>query len=60
MFPKHSVGLAVDDCYDAYQWVRLRGYDPEQIVLAGDSAGGYLALAFAERLHGRANSPRRW
>jgi len=50
MIPKHSVGQAVDDCYDAYNWLRLKGYDPEQIVLAGDSAGGYLALALAERL----------
>ena len=50
MIPKHSVGMALDDCYDAYKWLRLTGYDPEQIVLAGDSAGGYLALALAEKL----------
>lgn len=50
MIPKHSVGMALDDCHDAYQWLRLRGYDPDQIVLAGDSAGGYLALALAEKL----------
>ncbi|WP_102145197.1 alpha/beta hydrolase [Mycobacterium hubeiense] len=50
MIPKHSVGTALDDCYDAYQWLRLKGYDPDQIVLAGDSAGGYLALALAQRL----------
>jgi acetyl esterase/lipase len=50
MIPKHSVGEAVDDCYDAYKWLRLKGYGPDQIVLAGDSAGGYLALALAERL----------
>lgn len=50
MIPKHSVGTALDDCYDAYQWLRLKGYDPDQIVLAGDSAGGYLSLALAERL----------
>src|SRR5258705_1047921 len=48
--PKPSVGLALDDCYDAYKWLRLKGYDPDQIVLAGDSAGGYLALALAEKL----------
>jgi len=48
--PKHSVGMALDDCYDAYKWLRLKGYDPDQIVLAGDSAGGYLALALAEKL----------
>ena len=50
MIPKHSVGQALDDCYDAYKWLRLKGYDPDQIVLAGDSAGGYLALALAEKL----------
>jgi acetyl esterase/lipase len=51
MIPKNSIGQALDDCYDAYKWLRLKGYDPEQIVLAGDSAGGYLSLALAERLH---------
>jgi epsilon-lactone hydrolase len=50
LIPKHSVGMALDDCHDAYRWLRLRGYPPEQIVLAGDSAGGYLALALAQRL----------
>jgi acetyl esterase/lipase len=50
MIPKHSVGQALDDCYDAYKWLRLKGYEPDQIVLAGDSAGGYLALALAEKL----------
>jgi acetyl esterase/lipase len=50
LIPKHSVGMALDDCHDAYRWLRLRGYSPEQIVLAGDSAGGYLALALAQRL----------
>lgn len=51
MIPKHSVGQALDDCYDGYQWLRDQGYEPDQIVLAGDSAGGYLSLALAERLH---------
>ena len=50
MIPRHSVVAALDDCYDAYKWLRETGYDPDQIVLAGDSAGGYLALALAERL----------
>ncbi|MGV9803364.1 alpha/beta hydrolase [Mycobacterium sp. NPDC003449] len=50
MVPKHAVSTALDDCYDAYQWLRLTGYEPDQIVLAGDSAGGYLGLALAERL----------
>jgi acetyl esterase/lipase len=57
MIPKHSVGMALDDCYDAYKWLRLKGYEPEQIVLAGDSAGGYLALALAERLQFEGEEP---
>src|SRR5580692_4583933 len=35
LLPKHSVELALDDCYDAYQWVKLHGYPADQIVLAG-------------------------
>lgn len=50
MVPKHSIDDAIDDCYDAYRWLRHQGYGPDQIVLAGDSAGGYLSLALAERL----------
>jgi acetyl esterase/lipase len=57
MIPKHSIGEALDDCYDAYKWLRLKGYEPDQIVLAGDSAGGYLSLALAERLHDECELP---
>ena len=48
--PKHSISEAIDDCYDGYRWLRRKGYQPDQIVLAGNSAGGYLALALAQRL----------
>lgn len=50
MLPKHSLGEAIEDCDDGYRWLRERGYRPEQIVLAGDSAGGYLSLTLAQRL----------
>jgi acetyl esterase/lipase len=50
LLPKHSLGQAVDDCEDGYYWLREAGYQPDQIVVAGDSAGGYLSLALAERL----------
>lgn len=50
LIPHHSVNMALDDCYDAYRWLRRRGYKPNQIVLAGDSAGGYLALSLVQRL----------
>lgn len=57
LIPKHSIGMALDDCYDGYQWLRLRGYEPDQIVLAGDSAGGYLAMALAQRLQAEGEKP---
>lgn len=57
LIPKHSIGNAIDDCYDAYRWLRLRGYEPDQIVLAGDSAGGYLSLALAQRLQAEGEEP---
>ena len=57
LIPKHTIGMAVDDCHDAYRWLRLRGYEPDQIVLAGDSAGGYLALTLAQRLQAEGEEP---
>lgn len=57
LMPKHSIGMALDDCYDGYRWLRLLGYDPDQIVLAGDSAGGYLALSLAQRLQREGEEP---
>ena len=57
LLPKHSVGMALDDCHDAYRWLRERGYQPDQIVLAGDSAGGYLGLSLAQRLQEEGEEP---
>ncbi|ORW57322.1 alpha/beta hydrolase [Mycobacterium parmense] len=57
LLPKHSVGMALDDCHDAYRWLRERGYEPDQIVLAGDSAGGYLGLTLAQRLQEEGEEP---
>jgi acetyl esterase/lipase len=57
LIPKHSVGEAIDDCYDGYWWLRRQGYKPDQIAFAGDSAGGYLSLALAERLLGEGEEP---
>ena len=50
MLPRHTIDEAVDDCGDAYRWLRAQGYCADQIVLAGDSAGGYLAMRLAQRL----------
>jgi acetyl esterase/lipase len=57
LIPKYSLAMALDDCHDAYRWLRLRGYEPDQIVLAGDSAGGYLGLALAQRLEEAREQP---
>ncbi|WP_051721158.1 MULTISPECIES: alpha/beta hydrolase [Actinomycetes] len=42
--PEHPFPSAADDIERAYRWLLERGYDPGNIVVAGDSAGGHLAL----------------
>ncbi|MEE2033083.1 alpha/beta hydrolase [Rhodococcus chondri] len=52
MLPTAPIGHAVEDAVRGYKWLRDKGYRGEDIVVAGDSAGGYLAfmtaLAIAE------------
>lgn len=44
--PEHPFPAAVEDCVMAYRWLlEEKEYKPGQIVVAGDSAGGGLALA---------------
>ena len=43
--PEYPFPAAVQDAQTAYRWLLGRGYAPQQIILAGDSAGGGLALA---------------
>lgn len=52
--PRHPYPAALEDAIHAYQWlVREKGYRPHQIVIAGDSAGGGLALALCLYLRDR-------
>jgi AcrR family transcriptional regulator len=37
--------VALEDALQAYEYLLSRGYDPTNIVFAGDSAGGGLCLA---------------
>ena len=48
--PEHPFPAAVDDAVMAYQWLLNDGVRPNQIVIAGDSAGGGLTLATLFRL----------
>jgi acetyl esterase/lipase len=43
--PEHPYPAAVDDARAAYEGLLAQGLDPGRIVLAGDSAGGGLAVA---------------
>ena len=43
--PEHPFPAALDDCLEAYRFAVQSGISPRRIVMAGDSAGGNLALA---------------
>lgn len=42
--PSHQISDAIDDGMNGLRWLRERGFDGDQVVVAGDSAGGYLAF----------------
>lgn len=48
--PEFPLPAAHEDCFAAYQWLLSRGRDASRIVVAGDSAGGLLALATLQRI----------
>lgn len=44
--PEHSYPSALEDAVFAYKWLlEEKKYDPDHIIIAGDSAGGGLSLA---------------
>jgi acetyl esterase/lipase len=55
--PEHPYPAALDDAQACYRGLLAQGYRPAQIVLAGDSAGGALALALAWRLKQQQQPP---
>lgn len=56
--PEHPFPAGYDDVLSAYRAVRAGGTPAERIVLAGDSAGGGLALAAAQALRDRGERVR--
>ncbi|MCP2319321.1 acetyl esterase [Nocardia amikacinitolerans] len=52
--PEHAFPAAADDCLWIYEWAQREavslGVDPSRIALAGDSAGGNLALSICTAL----------
>ncbi len=47
MLPHHPIRRAVEDGLDGLRWLVAHGYPVERVVIAGDSAGGFLTFAVA-------------
>jgi len=43
--PEHRFPAQLEDALNSYRWLLETGTDPENLIFAGDSAGGNLALA---------------
>ena len=48
--PKNPYPAALEDALISYNLLISRGFSPENIIIAGDSAGGNLALALTFKL----------
>lgn len=48
--PEHPYPAALEDAVCAYEWLLAQGWFSEQIIVAGDSAGGGLAMALCHYL----------
>jgi len=54
--PRHRFPSAADDVSAAFRWLLAQGYAAEKIIIAGDSAGGHLAVDLTLEL-GREGHP---
>ncbi|KAI7280450.1 hypothetical protein KC345_g4753 [Hortaea werneckii] len=43
MTPEHAYPAALDDCVSAYKYLLDQGFEPQNVVVIGDSCGGGLA-----------------
>lgn len=51
--PEYPFPAALEDAVAAYRWILERGYNTKEVFVAGDSAGGGLALALCLYLRDR-------
>ncbi|HET6557796.1 MAG TPA: alpha/beta hydrolase [Prolixibacteraceae bacterium] len=51
--PEHPYPAALDDSVRIYKWLLQSGFEPENILIAGESAGGGLTLAILLALKDR-------
>ncbi len=54
--PEHPHPAPLEDCVKAYHWLLSKGYKPENIIIAGDSAGGSLTLTTLLKLRDEGSS----
>lgn len=47
MLPHHPIRRAVEDGLEGLRWLTEHGFPAERVVIAGDSAGGFLTFAVA-------------
>lgn len=52
--PEHPFPAAVEDSIETYQWLLEHGFSPENIIIAGESAGGGLCLSTLVALRDKA------
>lgn len=43
--PENPFPACIEDCVSCYKWLLVQGYQASNIIIAGDSAGGYLTLS---------------
>ncbi|WP_114416345.1 alpha/beta hydrolase [Marinospirillum perlucidum] len=48
--PDHPWPSGLDDALAAYEWLSEQGVDPRRLAVAGDSAGGGLAVSLLQKL----------
>lgn len=61
--PEHPFPAGLDDCLAALEWMHAQaselGIDPARLAIGGDSAGGGLTAALAQRVHDQGRIPLR-